>query len=65
MKVASSQSVDKKIDRSGTEEAENSNGMLQKDILADSHNSFTKPLKKLSKNLIKKKTQSQRHVGVE
>lgn len=37
--------------------------MLKKDILADSQNSFTKPLKKLSKNLIKKKSQSQRHVA--
>lgn len=37
--------------------------MLKKDILTDSHNSFTKPLKKLSKNVIKKKSQSQRNVA--
>lgn len=56
-----------KIDRSGTQSAENPNGslLIKKDILADSQNSFTKPLKKLSKNLIKKKSQSQRNVAGE
>lgn len=56
-----------KIDRSGTQSAENQNGslLIKKDILSDSQNSFTKPLKKLSKNLIKKKSQSQRNVAGE
>ena len=36
--------------------------LIKKDILSDSHNSFTKPLKKISKNLMKKKSQSQRNV---
>lgn len=39
--------------------------MFEKDILADSHNSFTKPLKKLSKNLINKRTQSQRQMKID
>jgi hypothetical protein len=39
--------------------------LIKKDILSDSQNSFTKPLKKLSKNLIKKKSQSQRNVAGE
>ncbi len=38
---------------------------MNKDILADSHNSFTKPLKKLSKNIIKRKSQSQRNIGTD
>lgn len=63
---AQSQSTDNKKDRAGTEEAENNQSLLvKKDILAESHNSFTKPLKKLSKNLIKLKSQSQRNVASE
>lgn len=39
--------------------------MLSKDIMADSQNSFTKPLKKLSKNLLKPKSQSQKNIAGE
>lgn len=57
--------MDRNIGRVGTEEVDNSSSLIKKDIMSDSHNSFTKPLKKLSKNRVKRKSESQRNVGVE